>query len=164
MMQARRDFAYKTEINLVETYFQLQLGLWVNRWGMGPLLVHVSPCFRENVVATCKIFNVLCSFDNLLQKNVIVFLFGNQISKWRSFERRVIFTYFSHCSSYHGKLQKFLRHISHSHVYLHVFCSPYWLFLPYQFWKKIQIYQVWFLFGVISGVDSYSHHFGTINK
>ena len=37
-------------------------------------------------------------------------------------------------------------------------------FLPYQFWKKIQIYQVWFLFGVIPGVDSYSRHFGTINK
>ena len=26
------------------------------------------------------------------------------------------------------------------------------------------IYQVWFLFGVIPGVDSYSSHFGTINK
>ena len=30
--------------------------------------------------------------------------------------------------------------------------------------KKIKIYQVWFLFSVIPGVDSYSHHFGTINK
>ena len=30
--------------------------------------------------------------------------------------------------------------------------------------KKIQIYQVWFLFGIISGVDSYLRHFGTINK
>ena len=30
--------------------------------------------------------------------------------------------------------------------------------------KKIQIYQVWFLFGMIPGVDSYSHQFGTINK
>ena len=30
--------------------------------------------------------------------------------------------------------------------------------------QKIQIYQVWFLFGVIPGVDSYSRHFGTINK
>ena len=35
--------------------------------------------------------------------------------------------------------------------------------LPYQFWK-IRIYQVRFLFGVIPGVDSYSGHFGTINK
>ena len=38
--------------------------------GMGPWLVLVSPCFRENVVATCKIECVLCSLDNLLQKNV----------------------------------------------------------------------------------------------
>ena len=29
--------------------------------------------------------------------------------------------------------------------------------------KKIRIYQVWFLFGMIPGVD-YSRHFGTINK
>ena len=36
--------------------------------GMGPWLVLVSPCFRENVVATCKIGSFLCSLDNLLQK------------------------------------------------------------------------------------------------
>ena len=30
--------------------------------------------------------------------------------------------------------------------------------------KKIRIYDVWFLFGVIPGVDSYLRHFGTINK
>ena len=30
--------------------------------------------------------------------------------------------------------------------------------------KKVRIYQVWFLFGVIPGVDSYSRHFGTFNK
>ena len=58
---------------------------------MGLLLVLVSPCFRENVVFTCKIGSFLCSSDNLLQKNVIVFFFGNQISKWRSFEKRAIF-------------------------------------------------------------------------
>ena len=49
--------------------------------GMGPWLVLVSPCFRENVVATFKIGSFLCSLDNLRQKNVIVFSFGNQISK-----------------------------------------------------------------------------------
>ena len=43
--------------------------------GMGPWLVIVSPCFRKNVVATCKIGSFLCSLDNLLQKNVIVFFF-----------------------------------------------------------------------------------------
>ena len=59
--------------------------------GMGPWLVLVSPCFRENVVATRKIGSFLCSLDNLLQKNVIVLFFGNQISKWRSFEKKGLF-------------------------------------------------------------------------
>ena len=44
---------------------------------MGPWLVLASPCFRENVVATCKIGSFLCSLDNLLQKNVIVLFFEN---------------------------------------------------------------------------------------
>ena len=55
---------------------------------MGPWLVPVSPCFRENVVATCKIVSFLCSLDDLLQKNVIDLFFGNQISKWHSFEKK----------------------------------------------------------------------------
>ena len=77
--------------------------------GMGPRLVLVSPCFRENVVATCKIWCFLCSLDNLLQKNVIVIFFGNQISKWRSFEKKGRFlTYFSHFLVTREKLQKFL--------------------------------------------------------
>ena len=46
---------------------------------MGPWLVLVSPCFRENVVATSKIGSFLCSLDNVLQKNVTVLFFGNQI-------------------------------------------------------------------------------------
>ena len=46
---------------------------------MGSLLVLVSPCFREDVVVTCKIGSFLCSLDNLLQKSVIVFFFENQI-------------------------------------------------------------------------------------
>ena len=46
--------------------------------GMAPWLVLVSPCFRENVIATCKSVSFLCSLDNLLQKNVFFFLFGNQ--------------------------------------------------------------------------------------
>ena len=50
---------------------------------MGPWLVLASPCFRENVVATCKIGPFLCSVDSLFQENLIVLFFGNQISKWR---------------------------------------------------------------------------------
>ena len=60
------------------------------------------------------------------------------------------------------KLQKFLYHISHSHTYIY-FAHPIDIFsLPIL--KKIRIYQVWFLFGMRPGVDSYSHHFGTINR
>ena len=58
---------------------------------MGPWLVLVSACFRENVVATCKIGSFLCTLDNLLQKKVFVSFFGNEISKWRSFEKKAIF-------------------------------------------------------------------------
>ena len=103
--------------------------------GMGPWFVLVSPCFRENVVATCKIGSFLCSLDNLLQKNVIVLFFGNQFSKWRSFEKRGYFwpTFFSH----QGRVTKIpSAHISLT--YIHVFCSSYWPFLPYQFRKKYE--------------------------
>ena len=91
--------------------------------GMGLWLVLVSPCFRENVVATRKFGSFLCSLDNLLQKNVIDLFFGNQISKWRSLEKRAIldllFTFFSH----QGKVTKIpSAHISLT--YKHVFCSP----------------------------------------
>ena len=44
---------------------------------MGPVLVLVSPCFRENVNVTCKMvfffFFFLYSLDNFLQNNEIVF-------------------------------------------------------------------------------------------
>ena len=40
---------------------------------MGPLLVLVSPCFRDNVNVTCKIVSFLCILDNFLLKNAIVF-------------------------------------------------------------------------------------------
>ena len=57
-------------------------------------------------------------------------------------------------------LQKFLQHISHSHTYMY-FAYPIDFFaLPIL--KKIPIYQVWFLFGIIPGVDSYSRHFGKL--
>ena len=90
---------------------------------MGPWLVFVSPCLKENVVATCKIGSFLCSLDNLLQKNVIVFFFGNQISKWRSFEKRAIFDLLFTFSSHQGKLQKFLQHIFQTHTYTY-FAHP----------------------------------------
>ena len=90
---------------------------------------------KINVVATCKIGSVLCSSDNYLQKNVIVFFFRNQISKWRSFEKRatfdLLFTYFSH----QGNVTK----IPTGHISLTYTCILLTLltfFLPNQFWKK----------------------------
>ena len=131
---------------------------------MGPWLVLVSPCFRENVVATCKIGSFLCSLDNLLQKNVIVLFFGNQISKCRSFEKKGLFlTYFSHFLVTWEKLQKFLQHIL-THIHTRILLTLLTFFALPILKKKIRIYQVRFIFGMSPGVDSYSRHFGTINK
>ena len=134
----------------------------VKGWGLGTLFVLVSPCFMKNVVFTCKIGSFLCSLDNLLQKNVIVFFFRKSNFKmvliWKRAIFDLLFTFFSH----QGKLQKFLQHISHSHTYMY-FAHPIDFFvLPIL--TKIWIYQVWFLFGMSPGVDSYSRHIGTINK
>ena len=86
-----------------------------------------------------------------------------KFQNWRSFEKRAIFdllfTFFSH----QGKVTKnsfstYLTHI-HTHILLTLFT-----FFALPILKKIQIYQVRFLFGMSPGVDSYSRHFGTINK
>ena len=140
-----------------------QQNIFVKGCGMGPWLVLVSPCFRENVVATCKIRSFLCSLDNLLQKNVIVLFFWNQISKWRLFEKKRLFWPTFHIFLVtREKLQKFVQHISHSHTYT-FFAHPIDFFYLTNL-EKIRIYQIWFLFGMSPGVDSYSRHFGTINK
>ena len=138
--------------------------------GMGPWLVLVSPCFRENEVATCKIGSFLCSLDNLLQKNVIVLFFGNQISKWPSFENRAIFDLLFTFSSHQAKVTKIpLARISLTYIYTY-FAHPIDIFFFFFFFfalpilKKIRIYQLRCLFGMSPGVDSYSCHFGTINK
>ena len=109
---------------------------------MGPWLVLVSPCFRENVVATCKIGSFLCSLDNLLQKNVIVFFFGNQISKWRSFAKRafffdLLFTILITRESYKNSFSTYLTHI-HTRILITLltFCLTNF--------EKIRIYQVRF--------------------
>ena len=105
----------------------------------------------------------LCSLDNLLQKNVIVLFFGNQISKWRSLEKMAIFDLLFTFSSHQGKVTK----IPSAYIpltFIHVFCSPIDFFYLTNFEKKIQIYQERFLFGMSPGVDSYSHHVETINK
>ena len=125
---------------IIHSLFINEADVWTllhfNRCGMGPLLVLVSPCFRGNVVVTCKIGSFLCSLDNLLQKNVIVFFFENQISKWRSLEKGAIFdllfTFFVTRESYKNSFRTYLTHI-HACILLTLLT-----FLPYQFWKKYE--------------------------
>ena len=82
---------------------------------MGPLLVLVSPCFRKNVVVTCKIGVFLSSLDNLLQKNVILFFLEVKFQNGAHLKKGLFLTYFLHFIVTRGKVQKFLQHISHSH-------------------------------------------------
>ena len=104
--------------------------------GMGPWLVLVSPCFRENVVGTGKIRSFLCSLDDLLQKNVIVFFFGNQVSKWRSFAKRAIFdllfTFFKPGKSYKNFFSTY-----HTHVQTRILLTLL-TFLALPIWKKYE--------------------------
>ena len=91
---------------------------------MCPRLLLVSPCFRENVGVTCKIGSFLSSLDNLhnLDKLFsfleIKFQNGAHLKK-----KRAVWTYISHFLVTREKLQKFLRHISHSHKYMY-FAHP----------------------------------------
>ena len=117
---------------------------------MGPLLALVSPCFRENVIVTCKIVSVLCSLDQFSSEKCNCFLFWkSNFQRWRSFEKRVIFDLFFNFFSHQGKYTK----IPSAHISLtciHIFCSPYLLFLPSQCCKNCEFIRygfslVWFL-------------------
>ena len=127
---------------------------------MGPWLDLVSPCFRENIVATCKIGSFLYSLDNLLQKNVLVLFFGNQNSNLRLFEKKkaTFHIFKSPGKSYKNSFSTYLTH-KHTRILLTLLTC---FALPIL--KIIRIYQIPFLFGMSPGVDSYSRHFGTINK
>ena len=130
--------------------------------GMGPWLVLVSPCFRENVVATYAKLGLFCVVWIIYFRKTHCSLFWKSNFKMALIWKKGLFlTHFSHFLVTRETLQKLLQqYLTHKHI----FCSPYCLFLPYQFWKKIQIYLIPFLFGMSPGVDSHSHHFGTINK
>ena len=130
---------------------------------LGPLLVLVSPCFRENVNVTCKIWSFLCSLDNNTSKKRNCFLFWKfKFQNGAHLKKGLFLTYFSHFLVTREKLQKFLQHISHSRTYMYFAHSI--DFYRHTNFEKIRIYQVWFLFGEIPGADSYSRHFGTINE
>ena len=156
----------KNPIILLELWFLWVWEIWGNfmkKWYFlndclevwnGSMACSCFPCFRENVVVTCKIGYFLCSLDNLPQKSVIVLFFGNQISKWCSFEKRAIFDLLFTFSS---DTYIHLKHI-HTHILLTLLT-----FFALPILNKIQIYQVRFLFSRSPGVDSYSRHFGEQN-
>ena len=108
-------------MEIIKTVFRSSKRAGLKGCGMGPWLVLVSPCFREYVVATCKIGSFLSSLDNLLQKNIIVLFFGNQISKWRSFEKGLFLPTFhifwSPGKSYKNFFSTYLKHI-HTRILL----------------------------------------------
>ena len=84
---------------------------------MGTLLALVCPCFRKNEIVTWKIVSFLCGLDIFLLKNVVGFLFGNQISKWRLFKKRATFDLIFTFLVTREKTQRFLQHISHLHKF-----------------------------------------------
>ena len=102
---------------------------------MGPLFVLVCPCFRKNVIVTCKIVYFSCSFDDFPLKNVIAFNLRIHIFKWLSFEKEMaildpFFTLFTR-----QKTGKFLQHMSYllKNTYL---AHPFDLFCLANFAKK----------------------------
>ena len=114
------------------------------------------PCPPEN--------QMVRPLDNLVQKNILIFFFGNQISKWRSFEKKGLFlTNFLHFLVTREQLQKFLQHISHSNTYAYS-AHPIDFFCLTNFEKKYEFIRYGFSLVWFSGVDFYSRHFGTINK
>ena len=119
-------------------------------WASVKLWFLMTPSMH-NVVVACKIWSFLCSLDNLLQKNVIVFFFGNQISKWRSFEKKgpffdLLFTFFSH----QGKVTQIpsAHCLTHIHTYILLTLLTYFALLILK--KKYEFIRygfslVWFL-------------------
>ena len=104
----------------------------------------------------------LCSLDNLFQKNVIVLFLEIKFQNGTHLKNGyfdLLFTFFSH--------QRKVTKIPSAHIsltYIHVFLLTLLTFFALPILKKIRIYQIRFLFGMSPGVDSYSRHFGTINK
>ena len=128
---------------------------------MGPLLVLVSPCFRENVVVACKIGCFLCSFNNFLQKKRNCLLFWKSNFKmaliWK--KKKGYFWPTFHIFQSPGKSYKksFGTYLTHIHTCILL------TLLTFCLTNFDENTNLWFLFGMIPGVDSYSRHFGTIN-
>ena len=90
----------------------------------GPWLVLVSPCFRESVVATCKIGSFFCVVKIIYFRKTQLFSFLEiKFQNGAHLKKGLFLTYFTHFLVTMEKLQKFLQHISHSHTYTY-FAHP----------------------------------------
>ena len=101
---------------------------------VGPLLVLVSPCFRENVNVTCEIVSFLCSLDNFLLKTVNVFILEIKFQNGAHLKKGLFLSYFSYFLVTREMTPKFLLHKSHLHPYMY-FVHPITL-LPSHFCEK----------------------------
>ena len=153
-------FTYRFSVKYGFSFSILRFTLRGVEWVHGLFLFPLV--FGENVVATCKIGSFLCSLDNLLQKNVIVLFLKIKFQNGARLKKGLFLTYFSHFlvtrESYKNSFSTYLTHI-HTRILLTLLT-----FFALPILKKIRIYQIRFLFGMSPGVDSYSRHFGTINK
>ena len=134
---------------------------------MGPLLVFVCPCFRENVIVTCKIVSLLGSLDNCLLQNVIIFFLGGiKCQNGAHLKKKVIFDLLFTFLVTNEKTQNSIStYFTSIHTYIHTRVLLTLLtFFALPILQKLRIYHVWFLVGVTPGVDSFSRHFGAINK
>ena len=114
-------------------------------WRMGPQLVLVSPCFRENVFVTCKSVSFLLSLDNLLQKNAIVVFLEIKFHNGAHLKKRLFLTYFSQFLVTRESYKKSDR--THTHTPTHPTHTPTQIWCRHCFWwrfheKAQETYQV----------------------
>ena len=138
----------------------------------GPIRLHCLflflPAERKCVwLSLCKIVqSVLCSLDWFSsEKCIFVCLFvcflEIQFQK-RPFEERVFFSLLNtHLVTRKNTKNSFSTCLTYILSYLLALFATY--YMPFHF-AKLQIHHVWFLFGVTDGVNSWTRHFGAINK
>ena len=138
-----------------EKYLHLGQGNGSNAYSGLPLLSGKCSCHRQqNVDFLCVSF--LCSLDDFILKNVTFFFLEIKVQKGAHLKKKwLLMTYFSYFLVTRERTKKFLQHISHLHTYKYFARPVDFIFL--ENFAKITI-------SSIPGVDSYSCHFGVINK
>ena len=93
--------------------------------------------FFRTILCFCFVLYTYC---RVFLKKCDVFFFGNQNSKLCPFEnKKVIFRpNFHFVIITRVKTQQFRQYIFHLQINVHIFCSPYRLFLPYQLRKTCE--------------------------